>query len=74
MPVAKHVPGQPNKFRIRYTDTTPVTIVYCPSCERWVDTSTVHFLNIEEGDRGQDRMTFRCGHCGKEATSDVRRG
>ena len=43
--------------------------VHCTECNEWMDEGTVEFLNIEEGMRGEDRMTFNCPICKTKSTS-----
>jgi hypothetical protein len=44
--------------------------VYCKVCNQWYDEAKVMFINIEEGDRGQDIMTFKCPQCHSEQKSN----
>jgi len=43
--------------------------VHCTECAQWIPEDTVEFLNIEEGMRGEDRMTFNCPTCKTKSTS-----
>lgn len=48
--------------------------VICPACGEQHDTDDVKFIDISEGDRGQDVMTFECPTTKEEVSSNVYRG
>jgi hypothetical protein len=37
--------------------------VWCPSCKEYIPAKKAKYINIEEGDRGQDVVTFDCKIC-----------
>jgi len=43
---------------------------YCDKCGR-VNVKDTEFVNISEGEYGQDRYTFICKKCGEKSTSNV---
>lgn len=50
-----------------------IITVHCPQCDTEFDEAMVKFVNIEEDEFGQDRLTFVCPKCG-ETVSSLRRG
>lgn len=48
------------KFQYHYR---PVIKVYCSSCKDWRDEKKVEFIDICEGPRGEDILTFNCDRC-----------
>jgi len=40
-----------------------IITVYCSTCKDRIDETTVDVLDCEEGDRGQDVVTFVCPKC-----------
>lgn len=50
-------------------------ILPCPTGDHdKVDTETVEVLDISEGDRGQDMLTYKCPACTGQHQSTVYRG
>jgi len=46
--------------------------VFCPTCEEWIRSKDMEFLNIEENLYGEDLVTFVCNTCNNEHKSLVR--
>ena len=47
-------------------------IVQCPQCGETHNPKEVEFVNIEEGPRGEDILTYICPVTGKPASATVR--
>jgi hypothetical protein len=47
----------------------PTVYVYCRNCNNRIDENKVKCTNIEENERGQDVVTFKCPFCNQETTS-----
>lgn len=52
----------------RITYDRPIK-VWCQETREWIDESEVEILNCEEGDQGQDMVTFTCPLCNQEHIS-----
>ena len=49
-------------------------IVKLGCCQQWRDTEDVQFRDCEEGDQGQDVLTYGCPICGEEHKGTVYQG
>jgi hypothetical protein len=47
------------------------TRVYCSTCKKFFKTDEVIFLDIEEGNFGQDILLFGCRECKTNQSSEV---
>jgi ribosomal protein L37E len=57
----------------RHNNYKPRMYVYCLRCRENRYENEIETIDISEGDRGQDRLTFICNRCGYKQVSNVYR-